>query len=99
MMRAVSVVAEATCLTIVCAAHAAAGGLWFYEQSTPDQGTAAAGRAILHSHVLPPEGPNSSGAQGLMICGSCLRLPEQTRTYPELTQNHRAWRETIGRNC
>ena len=37
----------AACLTVALTTQAWAGGLWFYEQMTPDQGTAAAGRAAM----------------------------------------------------
>jgi long-chain fatty acid transport protein len=34
-------------VTVAVATQASAGALWFYEQSTPDQGTAVAGRAAM----------------------------------------------------
>ena len=39
------VLAGVACLTVTLVTQAWAGGIWFYEQSTPDQGLAAAGRA------------------------------------------------------
>src|SRR5262245_66691396 len=47
MNRTLRGVLSAACLTMVLTAQASAGGLWFYEQSTPDMGTAAAGRAAM----------------------------------------------------
>jgi long-chain fatty acid transport protein len=47
MSRVLRGLTGAACLTVALAAQAWAGGLWLYEQSTPDQGTAAAGRAAM----------------------------------------------------
>jgi long-chain fatty acid transport protein len=46
MGRVVRTVIGAACFTVAMAGPASAGGIWFYEQSTPDQGTAA-GRAAM----------------------------------------------------
>jgi long-chain fatty acid transport protein len=47
MGRVLKTVIAAACFAVAVAGQASAGGIWLYEQSTPDQGTAAAGRAAM----------------------------------------------------
>jgi long-subunit fatty acid transport protein len=64
MSRVLRRVGGAVCLTVALAAPAWAGGLWFYEQSTPDQGTAAAGRAAMAKDAFTAYG-NPAGMSRL----------------------------------
>jgi len=89
MYRAVKAVVGAACLTIVFAAHASAGGLWFYELSTPDQGTAAAGRAAMAKDASTAYG-NPAGMARLdttqfMLGAGALILQSQFETEPGTT--------------
>jgi long-chain fatty acid transport protein len=84
-----SVVVAVTCLIIVWAAHAAAGGLWFYEQSTPDQGTAAAGRAAMARDASTaygnPAGMARLDSTQLLIGAGALVIQSQFETEPGTT--------------
>jgi long-chain fatty acid transport protein len=81
----------AACLVSVFATHAWAGGIWFYEQSTPDQGTAAAGRAAMARDASTAYG-NPAGMARLdrtqfLIGGGALIIQSQFETEPGTTQN------------
>src|SRR5215510_11853731 len=89
MYRAVKAVVGAACLTIVFAAHASAGGLWFYELSTPDQGTASAGRAAMATDASTAYG-NPAGMARLdstqfLLGAGALVLQSQFETEPGTT--------------
>ena len=89
MNRAVKGAIGAACLTVVLAAHASAGGLWFYELSTPDQGTAAAGRAAMAKDASTAYG-NPAGMARLdntqfLLGAGALVLQSQFETEPGTT--------------
>src|SRR5262245_33853727 len=89
MNRTVKAVVGAACLTVVLAAHASAGGLWFYELSTPDQGTAAAGRAAMAKDASTAYG-NPAGMARLdntqfLLGAGALVLQSQFDTEPGTT--------------
>jgi len=76
-------------LTVVMAAPASAGGLWFYEQSTPDQGTAAAGRAAMARDASTaygnPAGMSRLDSTQLLFGAGALVLQSQFETEPGTT--------------
>jgi long-chain fatty acid transport protein len=66
-----------------------AGGLWFYEQMTPDQGTAAAGRAAMARDASTAYG-NPAGMARLdttqfMVAAGALIIQSQFETEPGTT--------------
>src|SRR5262245_65494962 len=86
MNSAVKGLVGALCLTAVLATNALAGGLWFYEQSTPDQGTAAAGRAAMARDASTAYG-NPAGMSRLdntqfLIGAGALILQSNFETEP-----------------
>src|SRR5262245_50725921 len=89
MNRVVKRVGGAACLTMILAPPASAGGLWFYELSTPDQGTAAAGRAAMAKDASTAYG-NPAGMARLdntqfMLGAGALVLQSQFETEPGTT--------------
>jgi long-chain fatty acid transport protein len=87
MNRAVKVALWGACLiALVFSDRASAGGLWFYEQSTPDQGTAAAGRAAMARDASTAYG-NPAGMARLdgtqvLIGAGALIIQSQIETMP-----------------
>jgi long-chain fatty acid transport protein len=88
-MTAVKAMAGAVGLTAVLAANAFAGGLWFYEQSTPDQGTAAAGRAAMARDASTaygnPAGMSRLDSTQFLIGAGALILQSNFETEPGTT--------------
>src|SRR5690349_10687525 len=89
MNRALKGVVAALCLTAWPAAHASAGALWFYEQSTPDQGTAVAGRAAMARDASTAYG-NPAGMARLdstqyLVGAGALIIQSQFETEPGTT--------------
>ncbi|HXJ78528.1 MAG TPA: outer membrane protein transport protein [Candidatus Methylomirabilis sp.] len=89
MKTAMKRVIGAAWLTVVLAGHASAGGLWFYEQSTPDQGTAVAGRAAMARDASTAYG-NPAGMSRLddtqfLIGAGALILQSNFETEPGTT--------------
>src|SRR5215831_9522964 len=89
MNRALKGVVAAAWLTVTLAAQASAGGLWFYELSTPDQGTAAAGRAAMAKDASTAYG-NPAGMARLdstqfLLGAGALVLQSQFETEPGTT--------------
>jgi len=81
----------AACLVILLATEAAPAGLWFYEQSTPDQGTASAGRAALAKDASTAYG-NPAGmawleSTQLLFGAGALIIQSQFETGPGTTQS------------
>ena len=89
MNASVKSVIGAAWLTVVMAAQASAGGLWFYEQSTPDQGTAAAGRAAMARDASTaygnPAGMSRLESTQLLFGAGALVLQSQFETGPGTT--------------
>jgi long-chain fatty acid transport protein len=89
MNASVKSVIGAAWLTVVMAAQASAGGLWFYEQSTPDQGTAAAGRAAMARDASTaygnPAGMSRLESTQLLFGAGALVLQSQFETEPGTT--------------
>src|SRR5215467_15093009 len=89
MKRIWFVLGVAACLTLVLGPEALAGGLWLYEQSTPDQGTAAAGRAAMARDASTAYG-NPAGMARLdtsqfLIGAGALVIQSQFDTEPGTT--------------
>ena len=89
MNRAVSGIIGAAWLTVLVATQASAGGLWFYEQSTPDQGTAAAGRAAMARDASTaygnPAGMSRLESTQLLFGAGALVIQSQFETEPGTT--------------
>ncbi len=79
----------ALCLAVVLASQASAGGLWFYEQSTPDQGTAVAGRAAMARDASTAYGNPAGMARldrtQLLLGAGALVLQSEFETEPGTT--------------
>jgi len=78
-----------TSLTLALTTQASAGGLWFYEQSTPDQGTAAAGRAAMARDASTaygnPAGMALLDSTQLLVGAGALIIQSQFDTEPGTT--------------
>ena len=89
MSRIVTRLGGAACLTVALAAQAWAGGLWFYEQSTPDQGTAAAGRAAMARDAFTaygnPAGMSRLDSTQLLIGAGALVIQSEFEAEPGTT--------------
>jgi long-chain fatty acid transport protein len=89
MSRVLTGLCGAVCLTVALAAQAWAGGLWFYEQSTPDQGTAAAGRAAIAKDAFTaygnPAGMSRLDTTQFLIGAGALIIQSEFETAPGTT--------------
>lgn len=79
------------CLTAALAPRAQAGGLWLYEQGTPDQGTSAAGRAALGKDASTaygnPAGMTRLDTTQLMLGAGALVIQSEFETGPGTTKS------------
>ena len=86
MSRVLRGLAGAVGLTVALTAQAWAGGIWFYEQSTPDQGTAVAGRAALardaSTAYANPAGMARLDSTQFLIGAGALIIQSEFETEP-----------------
>jgi long-chain fatty acid transport protein len=89
MGRVMRALIGAACFTVAVAGQASAGGLWLYEQSTPDQGTAAAGRAAMARDASTaygnPAGMARLDTTQLLVGAGALVIQSQFETEPGTT--------------
>ncbi len=89
MSRVVRGLCGGVCLTLALTAPAWAGELWFYEQSTPDQGTAAARRAAMardaSTAYANPAGMARLDTTQFMLAAGALVIQSQFETEPGTT--------------
>jgi long-chain fatty acid transport protein len=87
--RAIAVVAAVLVATLPWASPAWAGGIWLYEMATPDQGTAAAGRAALAVDAstawLNPAGMTRLEQSQLLLGAGPLVIQSQFDVAPGTT--------------
>lgn len=91
MRRFATALFVGVCLVATLAPQAQAGGLWFYEQGTPDQGTAAAGRAALGKDASTawgnPAGMTRLDTTQLMMGAGALVIQSEFETEPGTTKS------------
>lgn len=91
MGRFCRVLCEVACLTLVLVSHAWAGGIWFYEQSTPDMGLAAAGRAAsakdASTAYTNPAGMSRLDSTQFLLGAGALVIQSSFDTAPGTTES------------